>query len=570
MKYKRIILIIILLLICVALIIAYKQVPFVFKEVAAISRKYMISIITVQKPVIKAPHFNRSFPGMMKKSFPFIAGIAIDINNDGRESVFIGGGVDQDDLLLENIGGKLVNNIMGTGLSSKSPTYGGVSIDMDNDGYSDLIVARQNGVTLYKNNKDGTFSRRKILQEQADRVPIAITVADYNKDGKLDIYISNFIRSKDLKNYQYNNPKHAKGNVLLKGISSYPKTFPSPDGMSNIPKPYPGEGDRDLLFRDVTDIQGVTGSHNTFTSIFADLNDDGYPDLVVANDAGEIEIFENRNGKFVKRVLEFGKGFWMGIGAGGYDNDGDIDLFLSNISGHVPESSGITFGDKGGTGIRKGQKLRHQHILLRNDGNFKFVDVYDKNFKDSYGFGWGSVFNDLNLDGKLDLLFGVNYMQHPVHKYVTHVQPVLMNQGKGKKFKQVYNYSDSGYGHTPLIVDLDNDGIKDVMWINVKGPLKIYSNKQNNKNNYINVRLGSGVQFVNAKIMLYMRDGKKQIRENIQGGVGFGSDQSETHTFGLGTDKTVNKIVVKTIYGHVYTYVNPKINSTLYVVDRKN
>ena len=549
------------MLVCIVLSIAYQQVPsYVIKEVVDISRKYVVSIMTVKKPLIKAPHFNRSFTGMMKKSFPFVAGVAIDINNDGRESIFIGGGVNQDDLLLENINGKLVNNIQGTGLSSKSPTYGGVSIDMDNDGYSDLIVARQDGVTLYKNNKNGTFSKRKILQEQEDRVPIAITVADFNKDGILDIYISNFIRSKDLKNYQFNNPEHSKENVLLQGMPVYPKTFPSANGI----------GDNRLLFRDVTDIQDVGGSHNTFTSIFVDLNDDGYPDIVSANDAGEIEIFENRKGKFVKRILDVGKGFWMGIGVGDYDNDGDIDLFLSNISGYVPEDSGITFGEKGGTGIRINQKLNHQHVLLRNDGNFKFVDVYDKYFKDSYGFGWGSVFSDLNLDGKLDLLFGVNYMDHPINKYIRHVQPVLMNQGKGKKFKQVYNYSDSGFGHTPLIVDLDDDGIKDVMWINVKGPLKIYSNKQNNRNNYINVRLGSGVQFVNAKIMLYMKNGKKQIRENIQGGVGFGSDQSETHTFGLGKDTYVDRIVVKTIYGHVYTYVNPKVNSTLYVVDRKN
>ena len=176
------------------------------------------------------------------------------------------------------------------------------------------------------------------------------------------------------------------------------------------------------------------------------------------------------------------------------------------------------------------------------------------------------MFEDLDLDGKLDLLFGVNVaMFHPLYQVIRHAQPVLMNQGPDKPLKQVYNYSDTGFGHTPLLVDVDHDGIKDVIWVNVKGPMKIYSNTNDKQNNYINVKLSSNYKFINAKIILFMNDGKMQMRENVQGGVGFGSDQSEIHTFGLGKDTTVDKIMVKTIYGRVFEYTNPKINSTIYL-----
>ena len=514
-------------------IILYTYFRVVFEEVYHISRKYILSITTIKKPLIKAPYFNRKFTGM-KNSFPFVAAIAIDINNDGKESLFIGGGENQDDMLLDVVDGKLVNIIKGTGLSSMFPTYGGISIDLDNDRYSDLIVAREDGVTLYMNNKNGTFRSKKLMNSAEDTVPIAVAAADFNKDGIVDLYISNFIKSGLLKNYQFNNPEHSKPNVLLQGV---------------------GNGN----YMDVTAKQGVAGLSNTFTSVFADLNNDTHPDLVVANDAGEIDIYENKKGQFVKRKIDAGYGFWMGIGVGDYDNDGDLDLFLSNVSDYSPHS--MTKGTPE-TGLQPHQRANNNHIILRNDGNFKFVDVTDTYLKNKLGFGWSGVFEDIDLDGKLDLLFGVNYMKHPYHKYIKHVQPVMMNQGKNKPFKQNYQYSDTGFGHTPMLIDLDNDNIKDVVWVNIMGPLKIYSNKNYKQNNFINVKLPSTVKYTNAKIYVTMDNGQVLMRENIQGGIGFGGDQSNIHTFGLGKHKVKN-VVVRTIYGKTHTLLNPKTNSTV-------
>ncbi len=531
--------IIIIIIIIIILLIFYYIPYFIIAEIGNISHKYLLSILTVKYPQIPLQKsFSTNFKNL-QTAYPYTAGVAIDINNSGHEEIFIGGGEDQDDVLLSYQNGKLINIIDKTNLSSKSATYGGVSIDLDNDGYSDLIVARQNGVTLYKNNKNGTFSAKKIVNEQKDRSPIALSIVDYDKDGNADIYVSNFIRSKDLKSYQFNNPEHSKENILLKG-----------DGKLN--------------FYDVTLGSNIAGKHNTFTSIFTDLNNDNNPDLVVANDAGEIEIYENKNGKFIKHKMNTGFGFWMGVAPGDIDNDGDMDLFFANISGYTPEDSGFTFGTAK-TGIKKDQKLNHEHIILRNDGNFKFTDVSDQYLKRKFGFGWGGVFSDLNLDGKLDLLFSSNYKVHPIHQYITHVQPVLLN--KNKQFVQTYKYADFNYGQTPLVVDINKDNIKDVVWINMSGPIRVYANQNYDKNNYINIKLPSNIKFTNAKITLYLPNGQKYIRENIQGGIGFASDQSEMHSFGLNKNKKIDRIEVDTIYGDKYIYKNPKINSNLIVYD---
>lgn len=523
----------IIILIIVILYFSCKY-PFVVREVKDRAKRVLLSVTTAKaNEILQEKPFIRSFTGM-KNSFPWVAGIVVEFK--GKEMIFLGGGENQDDVLLDYQNGKLVNIIEGTGLSSKSPTYGGVSIDMDGDGLTDLIVARQNGVFLYKNKGNMKFEKIQIVKEEADRVPVAISVTDIDKDGNLDIYVSNFIQSKDLKSYQFNNPEHSKSNILLQGLG-------------------------DNKFDNITEKSGTKGRGNTFTSAFIDLNKDTLPDLILSQDAGEVEIYENKGkGIFERKKVDSGFGFWMGIAQGDIDNDGDIDLFLTNVSNYIPEDSDITSGTQE-TGIRKGQKLNHSHIILRNDGDFKFTDITNKHMKSPYGFGWGGVFEDLNLDTKLDLLFSVNYMMNPISKFIRNPHPVLIN--KDGKFQQDYRYSNFGYGHTPLLADLDKDGYKDIIWINIKGPVKVYSGKNWEENNYIQVKLPSNSEFVNAKIELITDRGKVFMKENVQGGIGFGSDQSEVHTFGLGKNYIPKAIRVTTIYGKVYEKTNVKVNSTV-------
>ena len=99
--------------------------------------------------------------------------------------------------------------------------------------------------------------------------------------------------------------------------------------------------------------------------------------------------------------------------------------------------------------------------------------------------------------------------------------------------------------------------------LTIIGPARVFTNTNPANYNFLNVRLPSDAQFVNAKIWLTLDDGRTLFHENIQGGVGFGGDQSETHTFGLGRAKP-SHLRVETIYGEVYeTDRPPKVNSLI-------
>ena len=104
-----------------------------------------------------------------------------------------------------------------TNIDSLEATHSAVSVDLDKDGYVDLLVARQTGVFLYKNNKDGIFTKSLLLKKQKDSTPLAISISDYDKDGNPDIYVSQFIDDTLDKYFQFHNKKHSKKNVMLKG-----------------------------------------------------------------------------------------------------------------------------------------------------------------------------------------------------------------------------------------------------------------------------------------------------------------------------------------------------------------
>ncbi|HBH80252.1 MAG TPA: hypothetical protein DDY39_10535, partial [Nitrospira sp.] len=150
-----------------------------------------------------------------KGTHPFTGAAVIDIEGDGTFEVFIGGGEGQRDALLSHRNGRLVNIEPGTGLSKDSTTYGSTAIDFDADGDTDLLIAREDGISLYLNDK-GRFQERRIpVDLPADSVPFAVAVADIDHDGDGDLYISVFVNAKTFRSATFNDPTHAKPNRLL-------------------------------------------------------------------------------------------------------------------------------------------------------------------------------------------------------------------------------------------------------------------------------------------------------------------------------------------------------------------
>jgi hypothetical protein len=493
-------------------------------------KQYFLSVLFGDKPIItNYKHNKENKKG--EKLWPFSGSAVLNVNDTNY--IFIGNGYNNSDALL--VYNEKTNNfddvIENTILNSKESTYSAVSFDMDKNGLEDLIVGRSDGVTLYKQISPLKFKAIKIM-DKLDKEPLALSVSDFNHDGKPDVYVSYFTPLNKYRGTIFNDSSHNRQNMLLQNNTS------SFTGKTS--------------FTDVTVKTNAGGKHNTFTSAFVDLNNDTWPDLVLSNDSGEVEVLQNIQGKkFISKNIA-GKGNWMGLGIGDIDNDGKQDLFLTNVGADIDRDR-ISKGD-----IRKDQKQKFAHVLLSNKGDFEFVDVTKEKGVSGDGFGWGAILADLNLDGSTDLLFGENFQLYPFHWIFPGVAYFysLIND----KYKRQFEFKNPHFAQTPMHVDVNKDGRKDVVWINMDGPATVYLNKS--QNNYLNIKLPQTVEFVNAKVMLDTGS-KKMYQENIQGGVGFGGDHGNIIQFGLGKVSKIKEIRVYTMNNKQYSLKTPKINSTV-------
>ena len=124
---------------------------------------------------------------------PFIGATSIDIDGDGMMEIYVSGGDGFDDMLYRYRDNALVNIIDGTGLADDKVAHGANSIDLDDDGDTDLLLARNDGVFLYVNN-GGVFSPREIpINSPADSEPLNVAVGDIDGDGDGDLYVSFFV-----------------------------------------------------------------------------------------------------------------------------------------------------------------------------------------------------------------------------------------------------------------------------------------------------------------------------------------------------------------------------------------
>ena len=438
-----------------------------------------------------------------EQTFPFLGAAVIDVDGDERMEIFVGGAAGQPDVLLHYQDGALVDRIAGTGLSDTTATYGATSIDLDDDGDTDLLVARHDGVYLYRNDAS-TFTRERLpVTLDAEAVPFTVAVSDIDRDGDGDLYISAFVDIKVFKSATFNDPNHAKQNVLLRND---------------------GDG-----FTDITEASGTAGLQNTFLSVFVDLNGDGWQDLVLAQNTGEVELFRNRGDASFEAVpTDTGYGFWMSLAVGDVDNDGDQDLFFSNAGNSVPLF--LLRGD-----LRDDQRLETNWRLLRNDGDFTFTDVSEAYGLRGFAFAWGAVFEDLNLDGHLDLLVAQNYIKLPMFK-LRRVPGKAMLQvpradGGGFYHLDEWGLNNAFFAHAPLIADFDGDARPDVLWLNMDAPARAFLNKA--QGNVVTVALPDDVATLGTRVRVETPDGGRYTKQAVTS-VGFMTDQTSELFFGLG------------------------------------
>jgi len=465
-----------------------------------------------------------------KSVHPFLGAAVIDIDADGGFEIFVGGGEGRPDGLFTHRDGAFRNVIDGTGLSSDMATYGAKAIDMDADGDTDMLIARNDGVHLYTNDGRGRFSQTTIpVSLPPESVPFDVAIGDIDRDGDADLYVSVFVAFPSFMSATFNDPDHAKTNRMLLN-----------------------QGDN--TFVDVTEQTGVAGAANSFCAVFTDLDLDGWQDLVVAQNTWEVEIFRNLGGlRFASVPTKTGYGFWMGAGVGDIDSDGDQDLFFPNVGDSIPEF--LTRGD-----IREDQPHTHEWVLLRNDGDMRFTDIAVESGLDGEGFAWGGVFEDVDLDGNLDLFVAQNYIKWPVHKFFKLPGKAYL-QETNSVFRSVpaLGLENRNFGQSSLIVDFDGDGYQDYLWINVDGPLRAF--RRTPGGDYLTVMLSDNVENLGARIRLTFDQGESHVREIVQG-EGYMTDQSPERTFGTGS-KTVEAVVVTWPDGHVERVTAPARNSKI-------
>jgi len=295
-----------------------------------------------------------------------------------------------------------------------------VFADLNNDGSMDIILGRWSapselllGYHLGTDQSHLIFVPANVnLKGILPAMVSAITVADVNKDGFLDIYFAT--------SDQYYHTEHSPLEPSLRRL----------DGLVNRVGPRNvfllGLGNAD--YADYTDHFGLEAKRSTLAASFADVNSDGYPDLVLANDFGPTNLFINENGgKFHDVSTENGVYkvfFGMGTSIGDYDNDGDLDLYITAMqssAGQRITSNENNFDKEMPEESRTDRILGARgNILLRNDSSGKFTDVTnDKAYSYVRNANWayGAQMVDFDNDSWLDIFSPNGHITLPRDKF---------------------------------------------------------------------------------------------------------------------------------------------------------
>ncbi|MDT4897001.1 MAG: hypothetical protein QOH25_2078 [Acidobacteriota bacterium] len=374
--------------------------------------------ITAQAGIDFVSHMNPMWlqPEWQPKKTEFVkygsSGVAAaDYDNDGWYDIFFADG-ERPRLYHNNSDGTFADVTAKAGLSGEMPgVYVGIFADFNNDGYKDLFLGSTTTPNhLFRNNGDGTFADVSSDALGGYFVTVA-TVADYDNDGDLDIYAGRYLDPrKDVPTTLFY-ARNGVGNSLLRN-------------------------DGNFHFTDVTAQAGVREGGLTLGVSFGDYDNDGNQDIYVANDFGRNALLRNKgDGTFADVSKETGTldfGYGMSSTFGDIDNDGDLDIYVSNVhSGQRWYGQSITlyryllnslrertlledfptyreiFSLVGMDWNSYGDRMVKGNSLLLNDGKGHFTDVSERARANPFGWYWGSTMFDYDNDGRQDI-YAVN------------------------------------------------------------------------------------------------------------------------------------------------------------------
>jgi enediyne biosynthesis protein E4 len=458
----------------------------------------------------------------------------LDYNGDGRMDVYLVNGATLAQLqnkspqkttnhLYRNNGdGTFTDQTSAANVPGRGWGFGCVAADYDNDGNVDLFVTNFGPNILYRNLGGGKFADVTVTAGIGGGKwwHAGATFGDYNLDGHLDLFVPGYldfdIASPELKTCEYRGVKvHACGPLGYKG---------APDAL------YRNNGDG--TFTDVTERAGVTDRklYFGFQAVFEDFDNDGKPDLLVANDSNPNYFYRNRgDGTFEETGIAAGIALSgdgkemssMGVAVGDYDHDNLMDVFITTFA-------------------------NDNYVLFHNDGGGFFSDV---SYPSGVGeptvpyLGWGAFFFDYDNDGHADLFCANGHVYPEVEGVLQEKfrQPMQLfrNSGAGK-FREAS--TDAGFdklapqsARAASFADFDNDGDLDILVSVMDGKPLLLENVGGNKSNWLRVQLtGTKANRMAVGARVKVTVGPLTQYETVRAGSSYLSSSDPRLHFGLG------------------------------------
>lgn len=486
---------------------------------------------------IKFVHFKGN-KGVSINREEFGPGVCVaDFDRDGWQDIYLVNGRDlynrgisvSNALYRNNGDGTFTDVTEKAGVPGTGYGLGCVWGDFNNDGFPDLFVTQYGRNVLYRNNGNGTFTdvtdKAGVAGTESGAFHSGATFFDYDRDGWLDLYVGSYVALGDKRYCQL-------GDVLS---SCAPSEYRgSPDALYH--------NNRDGTFTNVTAAAKIYQPEGKNLSVAAaDYDDDGWPDLFVANDGLNAYLYHNEhNGTFKETGLASGMALTtqgrvmaaMCISLGDYDNDGRLDLYISDFQ-------------------------RSSDHLWHNEGKGLFDEVSDqagitRPTRDVLSFGGG--FFDYDNDGWLDLFIANGHVYPEVEQatpgiHYKQINSLFHNEGNGR-FADVGKLAGTGFGTAYVgrgvaFADFDNDGFLDVVVANNGDPPLLLHNSGGNGNHFLNFRLSgtkSNRDAMGARIRV-VAGTTSQIRE-IAGGGSYLSQSDLRANFGMGKAKRAETVEV--------------------------
>ena len=458
-------------------------------------------------------------------------------------------------LLHNNHDGTFTDVTDKAGVANERWGFGVAVGDYDNDGWPDIYVANFGKSRLYHNNHNGTFT------DVAEKAGVALdgwyagpSWGDYDHDGRLDLFVPGYAK------FDPDNPQSCN----FQGT----KVSCGPMGLAGAPD-HLFHNNGDGTFTDVSVKAGVSDpkGYYGFASTFVDVDEDGWVDLLVANDSRPNYFYRNRHdGTFEDAsylsgfaLTEDGRVMAsMGIAVGDYNRDGKVDFYISNFADDY-------------------------NVLFRNEGNGVFSEVtYQAGLVESTipFLGWGTGFLDFDNDGLLDLFVANGHVFPIIDKQnwgTTWAQrPQLFRNLDGVKFQEVPPAPGSGLAAVipargAAFGDLFNDGNIDVVINNLDSAPTLLRNVVKNGNHWVTLKLIGGPKSprdaIGAKV--FLTAGGARQRADVFSGGSYGSNSDPRVHFGLGSTTKVDKVEIYWPSGTKQEVTLPRVDQIFFVDEVK-